>query len=73
MIMAFFGIVIMPHSTALDIGRHCASLPDLDTRTVAEILGYDEHGLCSLCGSIPPIPFSPKSAACLHHLFESLH
>ena len=29
----------------LDIGRRCASLPDLDTRTADEILGYDEHGL----------------------------
>ena len=23
----------------------CASLPDLDTRTAVEIIGYDEHGL----------------------------
>jgi antitoxin VapB len=29
----------------LEIGRHCASLPDLDTRSPEEILGYDEHGL----------------------------
>jgi antitoxin VapB len=29
----------------LEIGRRCASLPDLDTRTADEILGYDEHGL----------------------------
>ena len=29
----------------LDIGKRCASLPDLDTRTADEILGYDEHGL----------------------------
>jgi antitoxin VapB len=29
----------------LEIGRRCASLPDLDTRTADEIVGYDEHGL----------------------------
>jgi antitoxin VapB len=29
----------------LEIGRRCASLPDLDTRSADEILGYDEHGL----------------------------
>ena len=29
----------------LEIGRRCAALPDLDTRTAEEILGYDEHGL----------------------------
>jgi len=29
----------------LEIGRRCASLPDLDTRPADEILGYDEHGL----------------------------
>ncbi|HEV7996655.1 MAG TPA: type II toxin-antitoxin system VapB family antitoxin [Stellaceae bacterium] len=29
----------------LEIDRRCASLPDLDTRTADEILGYDEHGL----------------------------
>ena len=31
----------------LEIGRRCASLPDLDTRSADEILGYDEHGLPS--------------------------
>ena len=31
----------------LDIGRRCAALPDLDTRTPEEILGYDDHGLPS--------------------------
>jgi antitoxin VapB len=31
----------------LEIAEHCASLPDLDTRPVDEILGYDEHGLPS--------------------------
>ena len=31
----------------LEIGRRCASLPDLDGRTADEILGYDEHGLPS--------------------------
>jgi len=29
----------------LEIGKRCAALPDLDTRTADEILGYDEHGL----------------------------
>lgn len=28
-----------------DIALHCASLPDLDTRSADEILGYDENGL----------------------------
>ena len=27
------------------IGEHCASLPDLDTRTPDEILGYDDTGM----------------------------
>lgn len=27
------------------IGKHCASLPDLDRRSPDEILGYDETGL----------------------------
>ncbi len=31
----------------LKIGRHCASLPNLDTRTEDEILGYDERGVWS--------------------------
>ena len=31
----------------LEVGRHCASLPDLDSRSEAEILGYDERGLWS--------------------------
>lgn len=29
----------------LAIGARCAALPDLDTRSADEILGYDEHGL----------------------------
>ena len=29
----------------LAIGRHCASLPDLDRRTPDEIIGYDEFGM----------------------------
>ena len=29
----------------LSIGRRCAALPDLDTRSADEILGYDELGL----------------------------
>ena len=29
----------------LEIGRRCASLPDLDRRPADEILGYNEHGL----------------------------
>lgn len=31
----------------VEIGRRCAALPDLDTRTPDEILGYDRHGLPS--------------------------
>jgi antitoxin VapB len=27
------------------IAKRCAALPDLDTRSADEILGYDEHGL----------------------------
>ncbi len=27
------------------IGRECAALPDLDTRTADEIIGYDETGM----------------------------
>ncbi len=29
----------------LEIGKRCAALPDVDTRSADEILGYDEHGL----------------------------
>lgn len=29
----------------LEIGARCAALPDLDSRSPEEILGYDEHGL----------------------------
>lgn len=29
----------------LAIGRHCAALPDLDTRSPDEIVGYDETGM----------------------------
>ena len=28
-----------------EIGRHCASLPVLDSRSADEILGYDENGI----------------------------
>jgi antitoxin VapB len=28
-----------------EIARHCAALPDLDTRSPDEIIGYDENGL----------------------------
>jgi antitoxin VapB len=31
----------------LAIGRHCASLPVLDSRSDDEILGYDQRGLWS--------------------------
>jgi antitoxin VapB len=27
----------------LEIGAHCAALPDIDTRSFDDILGYDEH------------------------------
>jgi antitoxin VapB len=30
--------------TLMAIGRRCSSLPDLDTRSAEEILGYDEKG-----------------------------
>jgi antitoxin VapB len=29
----------------LEIGRHCASLPDLDLRSPDEIVGYDDSGM----------------------------
>ncbi len=29
----------------LEIGRHCAALPDFDTRTQDEIIGYDDTGM----------------------------
>ena len=29
----------------LAIGRECAALPDHDTRSPDEIIGYDEHGM----------------------------
>ncbi len=29
----------------MEIGRHCASLPDYDTRSPDEIVGYDENGM----------------------------
>ena len=29
----------------MEIGRHCASLPDLDTSSPDEIVGYDETGM----------------------------
>jgi antitoxin VapB len=29
----------------MEIGRHCAALPDFDTRSPDEIVGYDENGL----------------------------
>ncbi len=31
----------------MEIGRHCASLPEYDDRSADEILGYDENGLPS--------------------------
>ena len=31
----------------MEIGRHCAFLPDYDDRSTDEILGYDENGLPS--------------------------
>jgi antitoxin VapB len=37
-----------PHDLAARIraiGEHCAALPDFDTRTPDEILGYDETGM----------------------------
>ncbi len=29
----------------MEISKHCASLPDLDTRTPDEIIGYNEFGV----------------------------
>ena len=29
----------------MEIGWHCAALPDIDTRTPDEIVGYDETGM----------------------------
>jgi antitoxin VapB len=29
----------------MEIGRHCAALPDVDTRSPDEIVGYDEAGM----------------------------
>ena len=29
----------------MEIGRHCAALPDYDTRSPDEIVGYDETGM----------------------------
>ena len=29
----------------MEIGRHCAALPDIDTRSADEIVGYDESGM----------------------------
>ena len=29
----------------MEIGDRCAALPDYDTRTPDEIIGYDEHGV----------------------------
>jgi antitoxin VapB len=31
----------------LEIGARCSALPDLDSRSAEEIIGYDEHGLPS--------------------------
>ena len=33
-----------PAARLREIGEHCASLPDYDTRSVDEIVGYDETG-----------------------------
>jgi antitoxin VapB len=32
-------------ASLLEIGAHCAALPDLDMRSADEILGYDDDGL----------------------------
>ena len=34
-------------ATILEIGRRCAALPDIDTRSAEEILGYDRDGIPS--------------------------
>ena len=38
----------LPQSLAdrlMEIGRHCAALPDIDTRSPDEIVGYDDSGM----------------------------
>ena len=35
------------HLELLEIGAHCSSLPDLESRPADDIMGYDEHGLPS--------------------------
>lgn len=32
----------------MEISRRCSALPDLDTRSPDDILGYDEHGVNTL-------------------------
>lgn len=32
-------------SSLLEIGHRCANLPDKDTRSAEDIIGYDAHGL----------------------------
>ena len=34
-----------PSEELLDIGKRCAGLPDLDSRSPDEVIGYDEQGL----------------------------
>jgi antitoxin VapB len=29
----------------MELGRHCAALPDIDARSPEEIVGYDETGM----------------------------
>ncbi len=33
------------YAAILEISQRCAALPELDTRSVDEILGYDNHGI----------------------------
>ena len=37
----------------LEAAERCSALPDLDTRTADEILGYDERGSFDTCSPAP--------------------
>jgi len=39
------GETTRPADRLMEIGQHCAALPDLDPRNPDEIVGYDETGM----------------------------
>jgi antitoxin VapB len=47
----------------MEIGRHCAALPDLDRRSPDEIVGYDETGMWRTEWSSTPRRSSPFRSA----------